>query len=97
MYTVPRNDGFTRACRLKTQHIFSSPDQVNQAIQEAAAMLGVARSALGVCCASRGSVYGPLRYREAASEPWQDCSQCPRSISGDSRAFARLAFDSEAR
>ncbi len=93
----PRTDKLTPVCRLKTQHIFSSPDQVNQAIQEAAAMLGVARSALGICCASRGSVYGPLRYREASSEPWQDCGQCPRSISGDSRAFARLAFDSEAR
>ena len=60
-------------------------------------MLGVARSALGICCASRGSVYGSLRYRDAPSAPWLVCSQCPRSISGDSRAFARLAFDSEAR
>ena len=82
---------------MKTQSIFSSPEQVNQAIQDAAAMLGVARSALGICCASRGSVYGSLRYRDVSSTPWLDCSQCPRSISGDSRAFARLAFDGEAR
>ena len=32
--------------------IFSSPDQVNQAIQDATSMLGVARPALGICCAS---------------------------------------------
>lgn len=90
-------DRITSTRRVKTQHIFSSPDQVNQAIQEAAAVLGVARSALGICCASRGAVYGPLLYRDAPSAPWLDCSQCPRSISGDSRAFARLAFDSAAR
>lgn len=84
-------------CRLKTMAIFSSPDQVNQAIQDAAAMLGVARPALGICCTSRGSVYGVLCFRDGADAPWLDCSDCPRSISGDSRACAKMSFDSDAR
>ena len=77
--------------------IFSSPDQVNQAIQDAAAMLGIARPALGICCTSRGSVYGVLCFRDGSDAPWLDCSDCPRSISGDSRACTRLSFDSDAR
>lgn len=60
-------------------------------------MLGMARSALGICCASRGSVYGALRFREAPNAPWLTCSDCPRSIPGDSRAFARLTYDSSCR
>lgn len=84
-------------CRLKTMAIFSSPDQVNQAIQDTAAMLGVVRPALGISCASRGSVYGVLCFRDGADAPWLDCSDCPWSISGDSRACARLSFDSDAK
>ena len=60
-------------------------------------MLGVTRSALGICCASRGSVYGPLRFRDGPAAAWLDCSECPRSISGDARLFARLTYDGDAR
>lgn len=84
-------------CRLKTLEIYRSPEQVNQAIQDAAAMLGITRSALGICCASRGSVYGALRFRDGPEAAWLDCSECPRSISGDARIFARLIFDANAR
>ena len=77
--------------------IFKSPEQVNQAIQDTAAMLRVTRSALGICCASRGSIYGALRFRDDPEAAWLNCSECPRSISGDARLFARLTFYSDAR
>ena len=60
-------------------------------------MLGVTRSALGISCASRGSVYGALRFRDGPEAAWLDCSERPRSISGDARHFARLTFDGDAR
>ena len=44
--------------RLKTSELFKSPSDVSKAVSQAAAMLGVPRSALGIACGSKGAFAG---------------------------------------
>ena len=60
--------------RLKTSDLFKSPGDVSKAVSQAAALLGVPRSALGIACGSKGVFAGPNVFM--LSVTWQDCRGC---------------------
>lgn len=53
------------SCRLKNCEVVSSPQDVNEAIQDAVAFLQVPRPDLGILCSSRGAYAGELTTRSA--------------------------------
>ena len=55
-----------------TAALFKSAADVSTAVNAAAALLEVPRSALGIVCSSRGAFAGRLRVRQ--EDGWTDCS-----------------------
>ena len=80
---------------------FSTPEQVNQAIIDAATCLHLSRSDLGFTCASRGSCAGFLMLKYVEAEAWIDCRELdassPFSIPGDAVRLSQLEFQIPAR
>ena len=72
-----------------------------EAIQDCVALLRVPRSALGICCSSRGAVAGRLMLKERPNAPWLDCTTlgsdgalrpaCPTPSSGPPACAMRSA------
>ncbi|GIL76358.1 hypothetical protein Vretifemale_5972 [Volvox reticuliferus] len=75
--------------------LFNSPREVNAAVADAAALVGVPRSGLGVNCAGRGAVAGRLQIRDGPASPWVDCSTAGpsgRALPGDLATIARFGL-----
>lgn len=64
------------ALQLMQPPLFSNAREVNAAIQDVEALVGVSRAGLGVTCAPRGAVSGALYIRDSPMGAWQDCRTC---------------------
>ncbi|MEW5301028.1 MAG: hypothetical protein WDW38_009401 [Sanguina aurantia] len=86
--------------KLMQPPLFSNAREVNAAIQDVEALVGVSRAGLGVTCAPRGAVSGALYIRDSPMGAWQDCRTCGnsgRGLPGDLSTLSTFSFQCAAR